>query len=233
MVTPKVAKVAIKPGISKTRFFGLFAQKKRWGLTWKGWIGVCIILVAGFVGTIANIYQFLSVNDPVRGNILVVEGWLPDYALQRAVHIFERRNYRLIVTTGGPLERGSFLIKYKTYAQLAKSTMLKLGVAANEIVSVPAPKVRKDRTYESALALKKWLRTFDKNIHSIDILTLGPHARRSRLLFRKAMGPFVKVGVIDAKDESYNPDRWWRYSAGVRSVIEEAIYIYAKFVFST
>jgi len=33
-------------------------------------------------------------------------------------------------------------------------------------------------------------------------------------------------------DKDYDPERWWRYSAGVRGVIDESVaYIYAKFFF--
>jgi len=214
------------------KIFGLIARKQRWRLTWRGWIVACIIVVSGLIWSVANVYQFLAINAPVHGDILVVEGWLPDNALKRAVSEFYRHDYKLLVTTGGPLERGSFLIKYKTYAQIAKSTMLKLGVDPRQIVAVPSPRVRKDRTYASALALKKWLKTSRITIRSLNILSLGPHARRSWLLFKKALGSKISVGVIAVKDTSYNPNRWWISSAGVRSVIGETIaYIYARFFF--
>jgi len=64
-------------------------------------------------------------------------------------------------------------------------------------------------------------------------MTLGPHARRSRLLFQKAFGKEVKVGVISVEDRDYDPAHWWRSSEGVREVLGEAIaYFYAKFFFS-
>jgi hypothetical protein len=58
------------------------------------------------------------------------------------------------------------------------------------------------------------------------------HARRSRLLFQKAFGPGIEVGVIAIRDREYNPRVWWRYSEGVKEVLSEgAAYLYARFLF--
>ncbi len=218
--------------MDETGFFGFIARKQRWRLTGRGWASACLVVVAGLVWSIANIYPFLAINAPVHGDILVVEGWLPDTALQQAVHIFERHDYRLLITTGGPLERGSFLSQYEAYAQLAATTMVRLGVDAGRIVAVPAPRVRRDRTYASALALRKWLKQSGMTIHSLNLVTLGAHARRSRLLFEKALGPGIDVGVIAVRDRTYDPGKWWTSSAGVRTIIGEGVaYIYARFLF--
>ena len=67
---------------------------------------------------------------------------------------------------------------------------------------------------------------------SFDIVTQGPHARRSRLLYEKAFGGDVEVGVIATEDPKYDPAHWWRSSEGVREVMSEAIaYGYARLFF--
>ena len=61
---------------------------------------------------------------------------------------------------------------------------------------------------------------------------MGPHARRTRLLFQEAFGSKVAVGVIAVPDDAYDPRHWWRSSEGVRDVVGEAIaYVYARFFF--
>ena len=53
--------------------------------------------------------------------------------------------------------------------------------------------------------------------------------RRTHLLFQKAFGNNVAVGVIAVPNPDYDARRWWRYSDGVRDLIGESIaYIYAK-----
>jgi hypothetical protein len=61
---------------------------------------------------------------------------------------------------------------------------------------------------------------------------LGAHARRTRLLFQKALGPDIKVGVIAIETRNYDGRHWWRSSTGVREVLTEGIgYLYSKFFF--
>lgn len=51
-----------------------------------------------------GLHPFLSPTKRAKGaNALVVEGWLPDYALYEAVKEFKTGNYRQLITTGGPL----------------------------------------------------------------------------------------------------------------------------------
>ena len=84
-----------------------------------------------------------------------------------------------------------------------------------------------------AMAVKDWLRKQGVGATSINVVTLGPHARRSRLLYQIALGDDVKVGVISIRDRRIDPDAWWKTSEGARSVLTEAIgYVYACVFFS-
>src|SRR5437660_396470 len=125
--------------------------------TWRGWLVLLFVVAALMVFSIRGAYSFLAVNDPVENGELVVEGWLPDYALQEAITEFGRGHHSRMFVTGGPLENGAPLSEYRTYAELGAATLLRLGLNTNAVQAVPAPRVRLDRTYASALALKGWL----------------------------------------------------------------------------
>ncbi|MEA3475282.1 MAG: ElyC/SanA/YdcF family protein, partial [Candidatus Cloacimonadota bacterium] len=164
--------------------------------------------------------------------ILVVEGWLPDYALKQAIDEFNSKGYKLLITTGGPLLKGYPLSEYKTEAELAESIIKIIGFTKEKIIAVPAHYTIKDRTYTSACALKKWVEDSNQNIKTINLFSLGTHSRRSWILFKKALGDSIKVGIISADDFSYDPEHWWKSSDGVRTVLSEMIaYIYARFFF--
>ena len=80
--------------------------------------------------------------------------------------------------------------------------------------------------------MRHWFETGNITAASLDVLTQGPHARRSRLLFRKALGEGFEVGVIAVADRRFDSAHWWRTSEGVRSVLGEFIaYLYARFFF--
>lgn len=209
----------------------LVSRQAKWTLTAQGW-GVTLLCASTLIiFTITHIHPFLAVTSPLTANVLVVEGWLPDYAIEDALAEFRSGSYRQLITTGIPLERGYYLSEYKTYAELAAASLKTLGLEQEKLLAVPAPKIIKDRTYGSAVALREWLLNSDLKLEEINIFTLGVHARRSWLLFKQALAPQIKVGVIAAKTRDYDPQNWWSSSTGVRSVISETIgYVYARFV---
>ena len=172
-------------------------------------------------------------NDPVPGGVLVVEGWSPDYALEMAKTEAERNSYHKLYVTGGPLEEGAPLSEYKTYAELGAATLQRMGMSKDAVQAVPAPYERKDRTYTGAVALRDWFQQHGGVPNTIDLISIGAHSRRSRLLFQMAFGNDTRVGIIAVKDRSYDPNHWWKSSAGVRAVLGEMIaYGYARFLFS-
>ena len=163
---------------------------------------------------------------------MVAEGWLPDYALAEAFQAFKERHYTLLIATGGPLETGSFLSGYSTYANVAAAAFKKMGLDSGDLAAVAAADVKADRTYVSAREVKKWIERSGRAIGSIDLVSLGPHARRSRMLFQKALGPSIRVGVFSCADRSYDARRWWKSSNGFRKVTDEAVaYFYARCIF--
>jgi hypothetical protein len=63
-------------------------------------------------------------------------------------------------------------------------------------------------------------------------MTLGAHARRTRLLFEKALPKEASVGIIAVENQDFDASHWWRSSQGVRTVVGEIIgYAYARLVF--
>ena len=180
------------------------------------------------------VHPFLALNDPIPGGLLVVEGWLPDYALEETIAEFRRDHSGKIFVTGGPIDHGAPLAEYKSSAELCAAALVRLGLETNVVQAVPAPKVRRDRTYASAVTLKYWLNQHGIGQTNINVISIGTHARRSRLLFGKAFGNGYRIGIICIKDQSYDSKRWWESSAGVRTVIGETIaYGYARVLFSS
>jgi uncharacterized SAM-binding protein YcdF (DUF218 family) len=211
---------------------GFVRRKECWTLTLWGWllIGTAFCLVV--LLTLRHTGAFLSVTSPVPADVLVVEGWLPDYALEAAVSEFNTNKYRLLITSGGPLPKGDYLSEYKTYAGVAAATIRKMGLESEAVVAVPAPWTRKSRTYASAIAVKNWAAS-NAQIKAINVVTMSLHARRTRLAFEKVFGDSVTVGIISVPNPDYDATHWWRSGEGVREVLGEGIaYIYARFFFS-
>jgi DUF218 domain len=210
----------------------IIKRQEMWTLTAQGW-AISIAFIAYFIFfIITNVHSFLAVTSPINSaEVLVVEGWLPDYAIEKALTEFKTGSYRQIITTGGTLRKGGYLTAYNNYADVSAATFIKLGLEAEKVVAVPTPFVVKDRSYASAAEFHRWLSNSNLQIESINVFSLDVHARRSWFLFQKILTPRIKVGVIAATTEDYNPSKWWGSSEGVRTVIHEGIaYIYARFL---
>ena len=200
--------------------------------TLRGWLALLGVMGTVILLFLGLAYPFLSMNQPLPGGVLVIEGWSPDFMFLAAKTEFKRNPYRKLFVTGGALERGAPLSEYKTYADLGAAILVKLGMDTNSVQATPSPYVRKDRTYASALALKKWMRDHNMQETKFNLITAGAHARRSRLLFEKAMGGQAEVGVIAMESTDFEPGRWFTSSQGVRVMLSEMIgYVYVKLFF--
>jgi hypothetical protein len=207
---------------------GLLVRKMRWGLSWKGRLILFLVVLLGVVGAVRLIHPFLSISKPVQGEYLIVEGWVPGHAIKSAKEIFELGNYRKLITCGEPVPDDFGDRASQTYADWGASKLRKFGMSPEKIVAVDSERVKKDRTYSAALAVKAWFETNGIPVKSVDVVTSDCHARRSRMLFQKAFGPGVAVGINSVPPVNYDPQGWWRSSAGFREVMDEtAAYIYA------
>ena len=219
---------------SSRKFWGILRRKESWGLSWRGWLLLAsvVALTACCVGL--NIHPFLAVTHRTNADVLVVEGWIQRYAMQKAVEEFKSGRYKRIFTTGGP-ENGSggYVNDYQTSASVGAEILTKkFGIPADVVQMVPSHVIGRDRTYSSAIALRDWFHQHNVRVRSINVVTEGTHARRTRLLFEKALGSNVAVGVIAVPSPDFDARHWWRYSEGVEEVVTEGVaYLYAKFFF--
>lgn len=163
---------------------------------------------------------------------MVVEGWIDDHALEEAITLFRTGNYAQIACTGAKVETGSYLQQFKSYSEMTARRLIEQGVATNNILITVADDAKKDRTYLSAVALRDELQAQHITETNLHLITTGPHGRRSRFLFQKALGPAYTIGITCLPPASYEPKDWYTCSEGVRTVINELIaYGYAKLLF--
>jgi DUF218 domain len=218
------------PGTRRPLRAWFVRRREVWQLTWPA----RLLLIVGILSTCTLLSRgagtFLAVDAPVGGEYLVVEGWMPAYTYERAGELWRSGGYRKVIAVGVVPDDAMSNGAPREYA--AVGSLIAAGIPQGSIVQAMGAGVHQDRTYHSALNVQRWLSEQNLQHTSIDVLTLGPHARRSRLLFVEALGPSVTVGVIAVPERRYDISHWWRTSEGVRSVVGESIaYLYARFFF--
>jgi uncharacterized SAM-binding protein YcdF (DUF218 family) len=219
--------------LSHQKLWGTITRRERWGLSRRGWSLITVVVLFAAFLFLWRVYPFLAVTHRVDTNVLVVEGWVNQYTIRAAVEEFRSSSYQRVFTTGGPVEgTGGYTNDYNTSASVGAERLIKYGLPNESLQMVPSRVMDRDRTYDSAIALRNWLRDHHLPVRGINVVTENVHARRTRLLFHEALGKEVTVGVIAVPNPDYDSEHWWRYSQGVKDVVSETVaFIYAKLLF--
>src|SRR4051812_8137029 len=186
----------------------LFKRKEIWVPTRKGWLAIVVTIAALIFGAIRVTVPFLSPTKPAGARILVVEGWISEAGIQRAIELDNQNHYAAVIAAGQPIEKGMDISHYEDYANLGASRLLALGLKSTNLVKIPSPKSKRDRTYHTALKVREHLLT-KTEYRSIDLISDSVHARRSWYLYRRACEPEIKVGIIAAPSPQFDPNHWW------------------------
>jgi hypothetical protein len=217
----------------RTALGGIFVRRERWALSLIGTSFALIILVLFTFAGFLELNPFLAITERVPSDTLVVDGWLPTYDLEKAAEEFRRGHYQRMLVVRAYYQFES-IDHDPGNSSYITSVMARKGISPDRVNMVVFPGYQKDRTFFSATAIRDWLAQHAVSVSSLNLATLGPHARRSRLLYQKALGEDVQIGVIALDDPAYDARHWWRFSEGVREVLFEGVaYVYVRFIFSS
>ena len=213
--------------------FNLVAKRECWKLTWCGRLLLVVLLVAVSWLMAVGIYPFLAVTHKIPARVLVIDGWMQASSLKRALEEFRSGEYERLLLIQPVLDAEDQNEPGRFCRNWVASWLVQQGVPEGRMTTLYPRVAMKDRTYHSAMVVKDWLKEHGLSNHPINVITQGPHARRSSLLYQKVFGGGYKVGIIAIRNLNYDPAHWWRSSAGVREVIGESIaYLYVRFFFS-
>lgn len=201
--------------------FGLIRRRAIWLPTWRGWLVVVALLAILIASGARGLHAFLSPNEPIGASVLIVEGWLPIDALDQAAEIFAEGEYEWLLTTGGPVVPWAGQLEDTSHAHLAAKYLIAHGVSRARVFVVEAPLSAQNRTFLSAVMVREWSDRAGVPAGGFDVFSLGTHARRTRDLYRLALGPGVPLGIFAALPSTYGPEAWWQSSAGAEMVLTE------------
>jgi uncharacterized SAM-binding protein YcdF (DUF218 family) len=165
---------------------------------------------------------FLAVTGPVPAEVLVIEAWIGIEPIKAAAKEFREGGYEFLVATGDVTD-DRWSTEHWPYPDLAARVLLEAGVPEEKIILASAGEVKKHRTFAAAAAALKALSDQGIMPEAINVFTIGPHARRSRLVFAKTFGSTTKVGSIAWTKPRDRHLRWWESSSMAREMIVESI----------
>jgi hypothetical protein len=204
-----------------TKNIGSFARVLPCGKSpWRLVCALCILVFVGAAWLWVFGEPFFSLTRRLPAQVLVVEGWIGNDGIRAAAAEFARGGYEYIVTTGGlTKDRES----PSNYADMAGQELVQCGVQRDRIIVAPTGEIEHERTFKSAVAT--WRALQERGIHprAINVLTLGPHARRSQLVYTKVYAPVTQAGIIAWSPAYYHTQPWWRSSRRTKCFLREII----------
>ncbi len=108
---------------------------------------------------------------------------------------------------------------WPTHAHYAKKLLTDLGTDGRKVTVVPVMDTKAGRTKSNAKAFANMIDT--EAIGSVDVISIGVHARRSRNEFQKACGERIEVGVIAIEDPEAPAGSWWGTKKGWMKLLKE------------
>lgn len=211
---------------------GVFFKKKKvyFPTIWGGLLLIFLVFLSFYL-LVRNAYSFLAVSVAPGSKTLVVEGWVPESGLRNALHFYQENQYKNMIMTGVPITQWTYSSPFSNMADASAGSMKRMFFNDTIYRAIIPSTVLRDRTYSTAVALKMLLPQWNIKADSFDLYTMGPHARRTYLMFSKAF-PNSKIGLITDTDPSFDTQKWYTTSAGFRLVFSEWVsYIYSFFFF--
>ncbi|MES2992391.1 MAG: hypothetical protein V4844_13310 [Pseudomonadota bacterium] len=195
-----------------------------WLPTWPFALLLGALLAAAAFWTGRHAYDLLALRTPApAARTLIVEGWLSRADLQQARELRRSGRYDRVLTTGGPIDPDQDVGGWRHFAARAAAILREDADSAVPVIAVPAPQTLQERTYLSAVQVRAWATKAGVTLDAVDVYTLGVHARRSRQVYRLALGDAVEVGVIAVPPSLYDGPRWWTSSDGAKNTLGEIV----------
>jgi uncharacterized SAM-binding protein YcdF (DUF218 family) len=204
----------------------LFQRCTVWFPTFLGLLCILLLLVVPVVWWCISGESFLSSTQRFPAEVLVVEGWIGSDGVRAAATEFGR-GYRYAVATGGVATAKGWGQPGWSYAEGADHELIRSGVPEERIIFAPSRDTESQRTYASAVAVSRALEARGVHSKSLNVFTLGPHLKRSCLVFAKVLGPGTEVGGVGWTPSDYQASPWWRSSDRAKDLLTEtAGYLY-------
>jgi hypothetical protein len=154
--------------------------------------------------------RFLAVQHPLGRGVLVVEAWVGRESVLEASRLFQSGKYSHLVVEGSMTPQSESHAETAVPPEAVAAELIRLGIPAEQISVVGSADNGIARTYNGARAVKDWLKqsTAEQSVCCIEVFSLGAHARKSWLAYRRVFEPDYQVGIVAARETQYQPGTW-------------------------
>jgi len=185
-------------------------------------IGSAVVFAAAWL-FVANIHDYLCPTVRVGGDVLVIEGWVPDTVIEATAEMVHAGEYSLVYVSGMPLVRGKHMSSVSHADQETVASLINLGLAQDMVIGSPSNRSKGDRTVRMARAIRLGMEARGEIPERFDVITDGTHARRSWQIYRAVFKDVSEVGIISIPSPEYDAADWTSTSVGAKQVVIECV----------
>jgi hypothetical protein len=165
---------------------------------------------------------FFSLTRRLSADVLIVEGWIGSEGIRAAAEEFRRGAYRYVVITGGMTSDPTGSDR-SNHAEMARRQLIELEVPESRIILSSTIELEREHTFTLAVRARRSFQDAGIRPTSINVFTLGPHARRSQLVYERVFAPEVPVGVIAFVPSAYHTEPWWLSKRRTGCLLKELV----------
>ena len=199
-----------------------------------GWCVVLLLATAPVAMWTIWGEDYLAVTDRVPANVIVVEAWMHEEGAVAAMAEYKQASDGSdYIVAAGALSGESWYKERWDEVEIVESALRHRGFPSQRFIRARARDTERHRTYQAAVAVRNALAVAGVHPTGINVITIGPHARRSRMIFAKVLGPDIPVGVIAWRPQGLPHERWWKSSGRAVDFLKETVGIVFEGFFSS
>lgn len=122
----------------------------------------------------------------------------------------------------GKMDGNKLQTIHQSEAGITTELLKRMDIPEAKIILIEAPEEQINKTHTTARTVSRWL-TQQPSVSSVNLFTESTHARRSWLLYRKALPENIQVGIISSEPDGYDAHNWWKDPAGRGYVISQTM----------
>lgn len=182
-----------------------------------------------------TLVEYLIINKPVpKAEVLIVESWIVRFKklVPLVYNEYKTGSYRYILISDMSYHKGQ---REPANAAGTASTrlanlLINLGIDSAKIKTSATLAAHSHRTFSTAKAAAKWLRTNDSGVKTINVCTAGIHGPKTWWAYKRSFGNNFNIGILSFSSNVAWPHKWTKRRCNTRWLVYNlAGYFYAKF----
>jgi len=89
---------------------------------------------------------------------------------------------------------------YESHPEIVRNKLIASGIDSSRVFAVTGIKTKINRTLTGSLAFREWLLESGNNVKDVNIISMGIHARRTWMTYKKVLGKSYNIGIIALPD---------------------------------